>query len=264
MRKTAPNQIFVLLAIVGLLTNATPNALAVAPVNSGLSSSTSQIEAAAGLREDNLSPEEKFAQAKNDLEKALTTSLKIVDNLKTRLNKLDFPEKSQEQKLKNTYLNNLEDYAAAYNSAAAKLAKAKNLDELKTIAKEVKDYRDQTYAPGAEKIIEFVLVFYNEEVIKIANSRQEKIQADLQKLEKLGLLEKNQFADQLKKTSDLLNEATTLQRQAKELILGPAEKPKNSSQPSPKELIEQSLTDIKTVYGIFLELNKATKDALGL
>src|SRR3990167_4287001 len=83
-----------------------------APALADTSSSTLAVENNAVL-----APEEKLAKAKDDLTKALDLSLRKVDSLKSRLNELNFPELSQEEKLKSNALENLQAYADYYNKA---------------------------------------------------------------------------------------------------------------------------------------------------
>ncbi len=214
----------------------------------------------------NLAPEEKLAKAKEDLTKALDLSLKKVESLKTRLNELNFPPESREQELKTQALKELDDYARYYNETKGHLDKATSLDEVKELARQVKEYRDTTYTSGVEKIVKFISVFYNEEILGVANDRRDKIEGDIKKLDKFGVIKEGDFRKKLDETGKLLKEAAELQGDAKQMILSATSttattKNKGSST---KEMIEQSFNNVKTVYGIFLELNQEVKKALGL
>lgn len=213
----------------------------------------------------NLAPEEKLARAKEDLTKALDLSLKKVESLKNRLNDLNFPELSREEELKQETLKNLDDYARYYNEAKESLEKKDNLEEVKNLAKDVREYRDTTYTPGVEKIVRFVLVFYNEEVLGVANDRLGKIEADVKKLDKLGVIKEGDFRGKLDEAAKLLGEAVKLQGEAKKIILATTSTELvKEKKPTAKEMIETSLNDVKTVYDIFLGLNQSVKKALGL
>lgn len=211
-----------------------------------------------------LTPEEKLAKAKEDLTRALDLSLKKVDSLKARLNDLNFPELSREAKLKNEALKDLDSYAAYYNKAKGDLAKKDNLEEVKDLAKEIKEYRDTVYTPGMEKIVRFALVFYNEEVLGVANGRLGKIEADVKKLDKLGVIKENDFRGRLNEADKLLEEGAKLQAEAKKIILVATSTELVKEKPTARDLIETSLNNVKTVYDIFLELNQSVKKALGL
>lgn len=213
----------------------------------------------------NLAPEEKLNNAKEDLAKALELSLKKVESLRTRLNELNFPEKSREQELKTQALGDLDAYADYYKKAKEDLDKATTLDEVKELARQIKEYRESTYTPGVEQIVKFISVFYNEEVLGVANDRQNKIGADIKKLDKLGVIKEADFRKKLDETNKLLKEATELQGEAKKQILNATSTPPaKGNVSSTKELIETSLTNVKSVYGVFLELNQEVKKALGL
>ena len=211
-----------------------------------------------------LAPEEKLAKAKEDLVMALDLSLKKVESLKSRLNELNFPEDSRERALKNEALSDLDTYAEYYLNAKENLDKKESLDEVKDLAKEIKEYRDITYTSGVEKIVGFILVFYNEEVLGVANDRFSKIGADIKKLDKLGVVSEGDFQEKLDEVSNLLKEAADLQGKAKKIILATSTDPGGSEEPSAKDMIEKSLNNVKAVYGIFLELNQSVKKALGI
>lgn len=215
--------------------------------------------------EDGLSPAERTSKAKDDLQKALDLSLKKVDSLRVKLNDLKFPEDSREEELRLTYLKDLNAYAQYYNGADKKLSQLETLDEIKDLARNVKEYRDTTYSPGGERVVRFILVFYNEEVLGIANDRYNKIEADIRKLEELEFIKKGVFNERMGNAKDLLAEAADLQRQAKEMALNSSSGILVKGKPvSVKDLLEKSLNNIKSVYGIFLDLNQATKKTLGL
>ncbi len=230
-------------------------ALAVGPSSTVVSAETNA----------SLAPEEKLTKAKEDLTKALDLSLKKVNGLKSRLNELNFPELSREEELKNEALKNLDDYADYYNKAKEDLEKKNSLEEVKDLAKNVKEYRDTIYTPGVEEIVRFVLVFYNEEVLGIANDRLSKIETDVKKLDKLGVIKEADFRSKLDEADKLLQKAHNLQGEAKEIILSATStdlvKEKKSSA---KDMIENSLNNVKNVYIIFLELNQTVKKSLGL
>lgn len=212
-----------------------------------------------------LTSEEKLAKSKEDLTKALDLSLKKVDGLRGRLNELNFPESSRETELKNKALSNLDIYTDYYNKAKENLEKKSSLEEVKDLAKEIKEHRDTTYTPGVEEIVRFVLVFYNEEVLGVANDRLSKIETDVKKLDKLGVIEEGDFRGKLDEASKLLQKAADLQGEAKEIILGATSTDLAlEKKPSAKDMIENSLNNVKSVYTIFLELNQSVKKALGL
>lgn len=212
-----------------------------------------------------LAPEEKLAKAKEDLAKALDLSLKKVDGLRSRLNELNFPESSREEELKNEALRNLDAYTGYYNEAKENLEKKDSLEEVKDMAKDVKEHRDAIYTPGVEEIVRFILVFYNEEVLGTANDRLSKIETDVKKLDKLGVIKEDDFRGKLDEADKLLQEAADLQGKAKEIILSATSADLvKKEKPSAKDMIEDSLNNVKTVYDIFLELNQIVKKSLGL
>lgn len=211
-----------------------------------------------------LAPEEKLSKAKEDLTKALDLSLKKVDSLRSRLNELNFPELSREAELKDEALKGLDTYTDYYNKTKENLEKENSLEGVKALAKGVKEYRDATYTPGVEEIVKFVLVFYNEEVLGVANDRFGKIEADVKKLDKLGVIKESDFRGKLDEAKELLEKAANLQGEAKKLVLATSTDLVKEKKPSARDMLEESLNNVKTVYDIFLTLNQSVKKALGL
>lgn len=234
--------------------------------------------------DDKLTPEEKLNRELdariNILRDVTSLSLKEIDSQNEKLEKLSkFADKSREQELRQDFLANLDDYKTYFEDQSQKLdglieSLTDNPQELnaqlKSLAKEIKDYRDTVYNPGTSKLIEFTLLYYNENVLGVAKTRLSKISGDIKKLEKLGLLERGSARAQLDKASRLISTAQDFHSQAKNLVLAnpldiDLEKPKvTKPKNTPRELIEKSLVNIKAAYDIFLKVSKDTRRTLGI
>ena len=236
--------------------------------------------------DETLSDEERFVRAKDGLEKALSLSLEKVASLTADLNNREFEDGSREAELKSVFLENLASYEVYYSESLTRAQYLDNLESVQALAVEIKEYRDLTYTPGIEKVVEFVLVFYSEDVIGKATERLNKVSEDIEKLEALGLIENGAFSGQIESISSSLLEADNLRIQAKDIILavetgepaGPVEESVDAAEqtaaqtdtldvaeePSPQALLEQSLNNVKSVYEAFLEISKSVKETLGL
>jgi len=240
--------------------------------------------------DENLSDAEKLTLAKDGLEKALSLALEKVTNLTNELNSREFDEESTENTLKSAYLEDLNSYATYYSESLEKSKSLEDLESVQNLAKEIKDYRDTTYGPGVERIVEFVLVFYSEDVINKANERLEKVSEDIGKLEGLGLIEKGTFDEKLEFMKTSLEEASRLRLIAKDIVvILPQEDTTSTSEgllidteaeiatttnidgseitteeESAQSLLEQSLNDVKGVYEVFVEISRSVKETLGI
>lgn len=259
--------------------------------------------------EENLTDTERFEKAKAGLEKALSLALDKVNLLTAELDSREFDEAAREAELKTGFLQNLDEYRAYYSDTLDRVASLENLESVQTLAKEVKVYRDTVYSPGAEGIVEFILIFYSEDVIQTATERFEKITQDIEKLESLGLVEPGAFTEQMTSIESLLISASELRIQAKDMIilpddasstavgaetedLGeielniadsvPMDEPEEEvtedgstktqetidentdEEKTPKNLLEESLNNVKSSYEVFLEISGAVREVLGL
>ena len=169
--------------------------------------------------DETLSDEEKFSRAHEGLEKALSLALEKVSSLKADLDSREFTDETRELELKTLYLADLSTYETFYSESLAKAQLLESLESVQALAQEVKTYRDVTYTPGVQKIVEFILVFYSEDVINTAADRFTKISEDIGKLELLGLVNEGTFSEQLASINTTLTEAMTLRSQAKDMVL---------------------------------------------
>lgn len=233
-------------------------AQSIGTVPSPQATSTATTSAVSPTSTEQLSDEEKFALAKEGLRKALTLALEKVTSLQEDLEKRTFDEGSIEAALQAHYLSQLEEYRTFYNDRLASIDTLQSLEEAQALAAEIKKYRDTVYTPGVEKIIQFALVFYTEDVINIANERLASISNDIKELTRIGLLKEGSFQDTLTATASLLDEASRLKSEARRLIIA------QEDNASPKQLLETSLGNVKTAYTTFLDISRAIREALGL
>jgi hypothetical protein len=232
------------------------------------------VEDLLAIRDDDaLSDAEKLA---NELETRrvilndiLNLSTDEVANLKGKLTKLpDFDKGSLEYDLTSGYLNDLDAYGAYFDAEKQKTADAASLDDVRTLAAEIKAYRASEYSTKIQQIFTFTLLYYNEGVIKIAENRLEKVTSDVGKLERLGLIKPSSMHSQLDSAASLISEASKLQDKARsEILTGEAtdvESDDVAVPPSPRELLEKSLNEVKDAYGVFLQIGKDIRKTLGL
>lgn len=238
------------------------------------------------IRDDtSLSEEEKLGKEleirKEILSEVLSLSLDEVAKLSAKLDGLpEFAKDSREKTLQDEFKADLENYTAYYEGQSKKLTELTTIDEAKTLAQEIKEYRADTYNLRIKETVNFVLIFYNEDVLKIATTRLDKISADIKKLEKLGYLKSGAFDSKLKEAADILNAAQLLQKEAKSAILTPPDEIQNTDETQntegvvgepvveepigPDKLIEESLGKVKSAYDIFLQIGKDLRKILGI
>lgn len=211
---------------------------------------------------EELSPEEKFTRAKEGLTKALTLAQEKVAALRNDLEGRTFKEGSIEAALKAQFLEELGEYESFYSEQLGAVEGLQTLEEVQALATEVKTYRDAVYTPGVEKIVQFTLVFYAEDVIRTANERLAGILSDIDELTKAGLIEEGTFADTRVEIESLLAEASRLKDEAHALVVPQEPLPEDVA--NPRQLLQASLTNVKTAYTKFLDISNAVRETLGL
>jgi hypothetical protein len=212
----------------------------------------------------------------------LKLSTDEIAKLQDKLKKLPkFTDKSQEKILKTEYQKSLDDFSAYYDDKFRVLSDIKTNNDAKTLAEELKNYRDTIYNPEIKKIANFTILFYDADVVKTGKTRLNKIIVDVSKLEKLGYLKSGVFSDKFKKAQALLDDADKLEQEAADIILASktiedttqkdvtaqqtidvtkvVEEPKD-----PGDLTSKSLQNVKDTYDIFLQIGKDIKKYLGL
>lgn len=249
--------------------------------------------------DETLTEEERFNKAKDGLILALTLAKEKVAELTTSLDEREFDEESRESELKASFLAELQGYDAYYSEKLEIAEPFLTLEEVQALALEVKTYRDETYTPKVEEIVQFILVFYSEDVIAVATERFNQISEDIDTLESLGLIKDGSFDEQLGSIDSLLNESRELTATAKEALLrDPAEEElgdtvleetleiveepvadaststevSDTQEETAEEVMEEEIVDpleislgnVKAVYEVFLEISKSVKETLGI
>jgi len=257
------------------------------------------------LTDEKLTDEEKIARASDGLNRALSLSIDRVNSLTEELSKREFEDESLEKTMQDDFLSDLDLYRTYYNEKLIALESLEALSDIQMLAKEVKEYRDTVYTPNIENIVGFALIFYNKDVIDIADKRFKNISSDIADLRELGLFEEDKFSDDTSSIVELLYESKELQKNASELILISPENPEpedpegveipmdidileatstviaTSSDISddesslelvaddlypttPNAMLERSLSNIKEVYVIFVQISDGIQDTLGI
>ena len=202
------------------------------------------------------------------------------EGLKNKLNDLDNLNKDQD-KIREKLLVIFTENENAYKEMRKRLAEAETLEEVKNLASDFKNWRGAVYNPKVEKVVSFVLIFRQKQILDIAWQRLEKIKADLERLEVAGLIKSEETEEFLLNAILDLETAQKLNQQAegsltsiitneldpKKSGLADLESIKEDDEetpPTPRELVEQSLDNIRAAYGNFIKIGKLVKEKLSL
>ncbi len=235
---------------------------------------------------DNATPLDLNAR-KQILNDVLTESNGEIKDLETKLNSLNLNNNWND--IRQNFLNNLSDYQDYYQKKSDEIANATTVDEIKSIAKSLKNWRENIYSPKLEEITNLFLLSGNSSLLNITQNRIDKISDDINKIDKQHLMKtddlKNYFAKANKyfqnskkfnsNANNLYFQEETASQDAASTTENATSSEINSTstnqiapdngidiQISVRNLIEKSLKEIKATYEIFFQMNNQIKKSL--
>ncbi|MBI5401311.1 hypothetical protein HZB05_00565 [Candidatus Wolfebacteria bacterium] len=219
---------------------------------------------------------------KNILNKIIDTAQSEINGLKEKLNDFDLNE--DWQKIRNEFLNNLSDLQSYYQTLEEKISGEITIEDVKIMAKELKNWREKNYTFELKKITNMILIFETENILKIAGGRMDKISADVKKLAKQNIIKTDVLKIYLSQAEKHLENAEGYKKDAKDLyfktmnnIFGITEQQEATSteketiikkedvkeiQDSIRNLIKESITELRATYDIFFKMNDKIKKYL--
>jgi len=246
--------------------------------------------------EEKLSPEEELNYRKKVVDNALSLSLKEASTLRGKIEGISLSDEN-EIKTRKEILADLDDLEAHYKGSQKLAEKADKIEKIKELAVTERDYREKKHSVIVSRSLDFILVFQAESLVKNSSIRYEKISSDLKKLERANLISAGKFSEEMEEARKFIENAKSLMVKAKSLIIiakkedpvekealdekaeisplsveniliekEPAEevKEKEISSPTPRELSEAALTNLKSGYDSFIKISASVRKTLGV
>jgi len=262
------------LAIVAVMTSKTDASVIESAVKN-LDSSLSQLVTAKDevSSEKSLSPEEDLAFRKKVVNDALVLSFGEIEEIKSKLESFKFEEKSRESDLRKGFFADLGEFEASYRDLQGRLDKETDVEKIKDVARYAKEYREETYSPVITNILDFILTFQTNKLAENAGIRYEKIETDIKKLEKAGFIEIGYFGRQMGEARKFISDAKESADKARSIVTkedSNKEEAENSEDidaktpPTPRELCEDALVNLKSGYNTFVDISGSVKKILKL
>lgn len=222
----------VMIAAVSLLGATAPLALA---QSEAVKSAVNSLESG----EESLSPKETLLGVVavlrlqlGELEKSLT-SLRGLTN-----------EQLEEREGFFVFLDEAEEFLVAVELGA-------ETGDVKLLAEELQDWRDEVLNPRAGQIVNFLLVFQTKAVLRVADSRYLKIRSDIERLEDLEIISGPKAQNLLKDSLLLLVSARgSVERAEANYYDSEAQGDKV------RKLVGEALNKIKLAYKNFIEISR--------
>lgn len=179
---------------------------------------------------------------KEALGKITNLSLVEIKNLENRLSSFDFKSDTQ-IKIKEKFLEILDNNKKYSEDLKIKTENNElTLEEVKNLAQEYKDWRDENYNIYVKKLTVFILTFQEKNVLETANTRLEKIIVDLGKLENAKLIKKEDTWKYIDSAMKSLTDAQIFNSNAEKIIINAIEKDIINIATSTPEIITNTAT----------------------
>lgn len=221
-------------------------------------------------------------QRKDILKEIVAASQNEVANLTEKLTDLELDgdwDLAREQ-----FLSRLATSSDYYASLEKRLGQESvSLEEVKQVAKELKERRETSYSAELKTVGNMILIFQTDDVRRIVQARNEKITNDLKKLDRQKLVNTETLKKYLAQADKSIKNATTLNAKAKDLYFKETVEPlqpkklrsleqvesvleipsSDSLQPEEvkdvqdeiRDLSKESLKELKTAYELFFKMN---------
>lgn len=228
-----------------------------------------------------------FESKKILLDSVISCSIKELEEIKLELNNLRKLE-NEDGKIREIFILKIEELSEFFKEKNDIFKEIKNDQEkTKELAKEILDWRQNTYSPFIKKVVNFTYLFKQKNIIGIAEVRLNKISSSLKKMLSIENKEINDLllssSKKITSASELNNKAYSLINEdfkkmveeqtatsTPELLISneqPVEKnieetDKEEEKESADKLIKESLDKIKEAYQDFFKISKIVEKIL--
>ena len=184
---------------------------------------------------------------KTALNKILELSIEEVKNLENKLEQFNDFSSEEISLLNQSHINALSDYKSYYESIRQQVNQNISLNEVVDLAQKLKNWRENNYHKKINKIADFVLVFQNQETLKVTENRLSKILRDSKAIKSLIKPTKWAEADKLLETAKkLILEAREVNNDAQDFSL----------ESKTESLVKKSTQNIIEAYQNFIALSE--------
>ncbi len=222
---------------------------------------------------------------KQILRDVLETSQTEISDLKSKLTNLKL-DNSDWGSLRDNLINKLSDFQDHYNNIQDEINSTSSpltIDDVKSLARDLKDWRENTYSPELDKITSMILIFKSNDILNITQSRIDKISSDIEKLDKQHIIKTDSLKDYLSQASKHLQNAKTIIEKSKKLYFesmtvsnfqdnqdnatttdttaqsADTANKQTDVQGMIRNMTKDSLKELKATYEIFFQMNDAIK-----
>jgi len=192
---------------------------------------------------------------------AIQLSLDEIGELKENLSTNSAAE-TQLKEIISSFKNYLDEAAAYFNEAETRAGDIADLDAIKDLAAKLKNYRDNVYNPELQKIVDFLLWRQVNGLVVSAETRWQKIEAEIKKFEKYELIDPASFSEAMVEARAYIEEAREITDAVGDSIANPETQPESdqasvsTDAPTNRELLQTALEKLRSSYEIFVQISQ--------
>lgn len=181
--------------------------LAVPNLANSVPTNTSQIQ-------DDIN-ENDLANRKRIIAGALGLSFQEIIAVRERINALNIDEGNNLWTIRKTILEWLVNEESLFKTADLRLnADNLSLEEIQNIAKDIQNHRSANYNRNLANALDFIFAMEVSRFTDIAHDRFNRVNYDLQRIERAGLIRRNLFATEMAKARTMIDGAKVLTQRA--------------------------------------------------
>ena len=195
------------------------------------------------------------------------TKLEQADLLNRLSNLKDLND--QQEKMRATLTEFVKENNNGLNEIQSRLENAENLEDMKRLAADFKDWRALVYNPKTEKVVAFSFVFQGKNILSVAEERLANVKSDLSDYQSALKEQDEKSENTFRKAESNIKEAEELNSQARNLIMIALDNSllqvKNTKSTDKeiardiadsKTFTEKAMQNIRSAYDEFLEIGK--------
>ena len=277
--------IFAFILFTAFVTPSIASASVLPAIRQNLNESVNRlIEARDGDNTNISSEQNNLTHRKKVISDVLALSLQEIISVRNRLSSINIERESPSWIIREIILQWISSEEKYFEEIRIRLDSATNLDEVKALAREMQNHRNESFNANLANALDFVFILRTLRLTDVAANRWNKINTDLQRIERAGLIRVNAFAPQMSEAKERIDEAQALADESfaliKDIYLPTKEETLNplateisqndevienkQKSPSVRELCEAAMDNLKLGYDEFVKISTAVRRLLRL
>jgi len=140
----------------------------------------------------------------------LALSIQEITSVREKLNATQINQESQSWAIREIILQWLNSEEKYFKEIKIRLSDDLSLYEVKALAREIQNHRNKNFNANLTNALDFILVLRTLRLTDIAENRWNRINADIQRIERVGLIRVNTFSPQMSEAKEKISKARSL------------------------------------------------------